>query len=73
MRARQAGRKDSGVAKGQTLKPVMTWALALGAGDGNRTRTISLGSCWPIPADPLDLAAVTRRYDISAPLRSLSG
>jgi hypothetical protein len=26
-------------------KPAMTWAYALGAGDGNRTRTISLGIC----------------------------
>jgi hypothetical protein len=45
--------------------------LHVGAGDGNPTRTISLGSFWHIPADPLDLAAVARRYDISAPLRSL--
>ena len=29
---------------GQTPIPAVTWVLALGAGDGNRTRTISLGS-----------------------------
>ena len=30
---------------GQTPIPAVTWVLALGAGDGNRTRTISLGIC----------------------------
>jgi hypothetical protein len=32
-------------------KPALTWALTLGAGDGNRTRTISLGTGLSYSAD----------------------
>ena len=39
--------------KAQAWDYPLTWAFAVGAGDGNRTRTISLGTCairavsWP--------------------------
>jgi hypothetical protein len=41
--ARTAG-NALGTSKAQVRKNLLTWAFALGAGDGNRNRTVSLGS-----------------------------
>ena len=70
----RSGERSAQMAIRRTVNRILLikWTLRR-AGDGNRTRTISLGSCGHIPADPFDLAAVTRRYDVSVPLHSLFG
>src|SRR5712692_10878189 len=43
--ASEARRAPAGPSQGPGSETFLTWAFVLGAGDGNRTRTISSGRC----------------------------
>jgi hypothetical protein len=49
-------------------KPTLNWALALGAGDENRTRTISLGICTIRAVARPDLRSEVSASDRERPL-----
>ncbi|GAA3408230.1 hypothetical protein GCM10018952_04610 [Streptosporangium vulgare] len=58
--------------KAQVRNPSLTWALKCGAGDGNRTRAVGLGSASSTAGETAELGVRLVVSDRGCPLVTLS-